>query len=191
MQYCIFVTNFLFSKATVRQRAWYSATLLLVSGYLFTHQALAQATDNPLLHDPMLVQQRALYQQAVQAQSRGQSTELQTLMAQLEDYPLTVYLEFNALRPSLSALAQRGNHFTPVDDFLSRHGDSFLGNRLEREWVSALAKPQSSLSKKYLLILCTLRLSWLARGSDLVIRDRGIPKLCVIWEKNMALAFRK
>lgn len=139
MQYCIFVTNFLLSKATAGQRAWYSATLLLVSGCLFTHQALAQATDNPLLHDPMLVQQRALYQQAVQAQSRGQSTELQTLMAQLEDYPLTVYLEFNALRPSLSALAQRGNHFTPVDDFLSRHRDSFLGNRLEREWVSALA----------------------------------------------------
>ena len=66
---------------------------------LFAPSLLAQSTDNLLANDPsannpmannrmandpMLVQQRALYQQAVQAQSRGQSAELQTLMGQLE-----------------------------------------------------------------------------------------------------------
>jgi soluble lytic murein transglycosylase len=128
--------------------------LLTLITSLFAPSLLAQSTDNLLANDPsannpmannrmandpMLVQQRALYQQAVQAQSRGQSAELQTLMGQLESYPLHIYLQFNALRPSLSALAQRGNDYTPVDDFLSRHRDSLLGNRLEREWVSVLA----------------------------------------------------
>lgn len=139
MRYCIFVTNFLAGNMTARWHTSFFAVLVFSASCLLMPRATAQSVDNPLLLEPMLVQQRALYQQAVQAQARGQRAELQTLMAQLEEYPLHIYLEFTALRPSLAALAQRGDNFTQVDDFLSRHRDSLLGNRLEREWVAALA----------------------------------------------------
>lgn len=110
-----------------------TATCLL-SGSLF-----AQSADNPLQLEPTLIQQRALYQQAQQAQQRGQTTELRDLMAQLEGYPLHIYLEYNTLRPALAGWARTGDNFLLVDDFLSRHRDTYLGNRLEREWVTALA----------------------------------------------------
>ena len=154
MRYCIFLKHVRATPVTQRFKARAFLPLLALIISLAAPNLLAQSTNNsltndamaqdpmaqdPMASDPMLVQQRGLYQQAVQAQARGQRAELQALMVQLEDYPLHVYLEFNALRPSLSAMAQRGNDFTPVHDFLSRHRDSFLGNRLEREWVSALA----------------------------------------------------
>lgn len=144
MQYCISVTNLWVNPVTRRVKTRSFVCLLAMITCLSAPSLLAQSTDNLLANGPMandrrLVQQRALYQQAVQAQSRGQRAELQALMVQLEGYPLSIYLEFNALRPSLSALAERGDNFSQIDDFLTRHRDSFLGNRLEREWVAALA----------------------------------------------------
>lgn len=83
--------------------------------------------------------QRELYQQAREAQSRGRTAEFETLKALLANYPLLPYLEYHALRLQLSNLASVNADTSLIDDFLQRHRDSYLGNRLEREWVAALA----------------------------------------------------
>ncbi|MDO9475767.1 MAG: transglycosylase SLT domain-containing protein [Pseudohongiella sp.] len=135
-----FVTKPMTGMASIPTRIL-QQTVLLATAMLFAHTIVAQAPLNPLQQAPSLIEQRALYQQAQQAQARGQTSELRDLMAQLEDYPLHIYLEYNTLRPALAGWARTGNNegFATVDDFLVRHRDSYLGNRLEREWVSALA----------------------------------------------------
>lgn len=84
--------------------------------------------------------QREVYVQAREALSRGRTTELETLLPKLADYPLLPYLEYQQLQPRLQRLAASPQADTSaVDDFLNRHRDSWLGDRLEREWVAALA----------------------------------------------------
>ncbi|MDO8907243.1 MAG: transglycosylase SLT domain-containing protein [Pseudohongiella sp.] len=87
-----------------------------------------------------LAAQREIYAQAREAQARGRTSELQVLSAQLTDYPLLPYLEFQSLRPRLISLAASRADASDVDAFLQRYPDSLLGNRLEREWVAALAE---------------------------------------------------
>lgn len=83
--------------------------------------------------------QRELYSQAREALARGRTAEFEALQAQLSDYPLLPYLEYHALRPALDRLAAANTDTSAVDNFLQRYPDSYLGNRLEREWVAALA----------------------------------------------------
>ena len=87
-------------------------------------------------------EQRELYQQARQAQSNGNGAEYQALRTQLDDYPLLPYLDYHELSPKLAALAASGNGYNAVEAFLNAHGDSWLGERLERQWVDALAAEQ-------------------------------------------------
>lgn len=86
-----------------------------------------------------MASQRALYAQASEAIARGRVAEFESLKSQLSDYPLLPYLEYQALRPQLNTLASTNTNTSAIDDFLQRYTDSYLGNRLEREWVSALA----------------------------------------------------
>jgi len=81
--------------------------------------------------------QRELYVQARDALNRGRTAEYQSLREQLLDYPLLPYLEYSALTSRLSRLP-----FAEVDQFLSSYPDSFLAQRLEREWVAQLAREQ-------------------------------------------------
>lgn len=95
------------------------------------------ASSGTLL-DP-LVQQRELYQQARQAQRSGRTADYLALRAQLGDYPLLPYLDYHDLSPQLAAFAERGNSYEAVEAFLNVNRDSWLGERLERQWVDALA----------------------------------------------------
>ncbi len=78
--------------------------------------------------------QRASFVEANEALAKGRIAEYQALLPALSDYPLLPYLEYAALGKRLNALPH-----TEVDDFLDRHGDSYLGERLQREWVAILA----------------------------------------------------
>lgn len=86
--------------------------------------------------------QRALYLQAreLQGQSQTQSSEYLSALEQLHDYPLVPYLDYASLSPRLTELATPGTDHAPVDEFLTRNAGTYLGQRLEREWVLALAK---------------------------------------------------
>lgn len=86
--------------------------------------------------------QRALYVQAreLQSESQTQSPEYQSLLAQLDGYPLLPYLEYASLSPRVAELATPGTDHTQVDEFLTRNAGTYLGERLEREWVLALAE---------------------------------------------------
>jgi soluble lytic murein transglycosylase len=105
---------------------------------------IALVSASSLLCWPALAQdsssQRELYLQAREALVQRRTTELENLLPLLADYPLLPYLEYQQLQPRLQQLAASPQADTSaVDDFLQRHRNSWLGDRLEREWVAALA----------------------------------------------------
>lgn len=118
------------------------STVLLVSmAALWPIQTFSQQNQaqQDLGQQQTLLEQRGLYLQAREAQASGRVSDAMALLPQLEGYPLRVYLEYEQLRPRLSTLASSDSDRQAVDDFLAQYRDSYLGNRLEREWVSALA----------------------------------------------------
>ena len=86
--------------------------------------------------------QRALYVQAreLQSESQTQSADYQSLLEQLDGYPLLPYLEYASLSPRIAELATPGTDHAQVDEFLTHNAGTYLGERLEREWVLALAE---------------------------------------------------
>ena len=94
---------------------------------------LAQATGDDR------ARQRELYAQANEAFDRGRLSEFESLKQALQDYPLLPYLEYRALRPKIDTIAATGSDTAEIDAFLQANRDSVLGNRLERDWVAALA----------------------------------------------------
>jgi len=123
--------------------AWGVACALalgVVCGPQVSHAQTANAAPSSLL-DP-LAPQRELYQQARQAQRNGHIADYLALRSQLGDYPLLPYLDYHDLSPQLAASAQRGSGYETVEGFLTRNRESWLGERLERQWVDALAAEQ-------------------------------------------------
>jgi soluble lytic murein transglycosylase len=92
------------------------------------------AVSQPLHYGSTINEQRNLFLQAREAQAQSRTREYQTLRNQLNDYPLTQYLDYTDISQRLVRL--------PMDDveqFLTRHAGSYLGLRLRREWLTVLA----------------------------------------------------
>lgn len=97
--------------------------------------------------EPDLRQQRDLYQQARNALADDNHETFADLRQQLTDYPLLPYLDYAVLSQRLDPLARADSdgertdgQFFEIDRFLAQNRDTYLGDRLEREWVSALAR---------------------------------------------------
>src|SRR5690554_1348627 len=105
---------------------------LLVSGF----HAHASPAPEPLSAalDP-LAAEREIYLEARQAQASGDLARYQELLPALADYPLLPYLEYNSLRPQLARA-----EVADVGRFLQANEGSWLGARLEREWLGVLAQ---------------------------------------------------
>lgn len=108
---------------------------IIVSAFCTPVTAGAQNSDT----GSSLAGQRDYYIQAREALSNGRSEEFESLKAHLADYPLLPYLEYQVLSLQLHNLAATGADPSAIDEFLQKYADSFLGNRLERQWVAALA----------------------------------------------------
>jgi soluble lytic murein transglycosylase len=83
--------------------------------------------------------QRDLYRRALDAIAANQLAEYYALREQLAGYVLLPYLEYAELSPRLAGLAQAGNGYADVDTFLDQYRSTYLGNKLEQEWVALLA----------------------------------------------------
>lgn len=83
--------------------------------------------------------QRALYLRALEALAADDRVAYQNLHEQLAGYALLPYLEYAELSPRLASLAQAGGDAADVDNFLTQYRATYLGNKLEREWLAALA----------------------------------------------------
>lgn len=94
----------------------------------------AETMPLPTPLDP-LAHQREVYLQAREAQTEGDIARYEGLLISLADYPLLPYLEYNSLRPQLPQLDA-----ADVSNFLERYQDSWLADRLEREWLDVLAE---------------------------------------------------
>ncbi len=96
---------------------------------------------------PDFGEQRALYQSARDALADNDTDTYHTLREQLQGYPLLPYLEYSVLSDRLTTLSQTNSdgertdgQFFEIDQFLAQNRDTYLGDRLEREWVAALAR---------------------------------------------------
>lgn len=84
-----------------------------------------------------MVLQRGKYVKARVALGQGDRTEYQRLRDLLTDYSLLPYLEYAELEPRLAELPR-----AEVEHFLNSYRDSYLGQRLERQWVLELAEQE-------------------------------------------------
>lgn len=170
------------SSASLKKRL--ATSLLAASAALLSASTLA--ADAPLPYSEQLLEQRALYLEARSALAQGDRAAAQRLRSRLDDYPLNIYLDYELLRPQLTSLARTGNdgeatdgRFHEIDQFLEAHSDSYLGNRLEREWVSALANENQNihLSRYHnpdntnTTLTCRALRAELALGNDKVLED--------------------
>ena len=107
---------------------------------------LSHATESTQ-PDASLDQQRALYQRARDALAENDSDTFNNLREQLVGYPLLPYLDYTVLGKRLNQLARADSdgertdgQFFEIDQFLAHNRNTYLGDRLEREWVAALAR---------------------------------------------------
>jgi soluble lytic murein transglycosylase len=91
----------------------------------------AQAQD---LMTPELQQQRRTYQEALAALARHDRTAFDERRAQLNDYPLRPYLDYAELSERIDSLPE-----IDVHDFLVAHSGTVVAQRLQRQWLQALA----------------------------------------------------
>ncbi len=112
-------------------RTYLIAVLLL--GVLMLQTARAAENLLPAHLDESAIAQRDLYLVAQDLLARGETGDFAAMREQLLDYPLLPYLDYAWLAPRLSRLPQDA-----VDRFLDEHADSWVAERLEREWVAEL-----------------------------------------------------
>lgn len=79
--------------------------------------------------------ERQKYQQAYKALENKNMGEYRKLHAQLKDYPLLPYLEYDELTKRLISLPKED-----VSRFLTSYPDSFLAERLTHRWLRTLAQ---------------------------------------------------
>ncbi|MFC4364114.1 transglycosylase SLT domain-containing protein [Simiduia curdlanivorans] len=90
------------------------------------------ATDNV-----KFITQRAAYLEAQKLLPNTSSRQFIELKASLKGYPLEPYIDYRILSRKLSKLPYR-----EVDEFLDANPNSYLGNRLLRDWLLTLERKQ-------------------------------------------------
>ena len=98
-------------------------------------QAQPQQSNDPQADTDSLEAQRQLYLEARDAQSRRQMRRYRELLPQLQDYPLTPYLQYRELTRA-TGQANRG----AITEFLENQPDSYLAYQLRRQWLRSLAR---------------------------------------------------
>lgn len=96
-------------------------------------QAKPEIVDSQFAQFSQWQQQRALYAQAEYAARRGRQAEYQQLLAQLEGYPLTPYLELERLK-RIGYLANEAE----VLAFLQRYQGTPMERQLRNHWLNYL-----------------------------------------------------
>jgi len=100
---------------------------VLLCCVIFT-PALAAVSDD-------LATQRRMFLDAEHALKSGRQTQYRQLEAQLRDYPLHAYLEFQEIRKDLAHADYKNIYM-----FLDKYAGSPLALRLQEEWLKTLAR---------------------------------------------------
>jgi soluble lytic murein transglycosylase len=123
--------------------------------------------------------QRDLYLQAREALEQGRQQQYQALRAQLADYPLAQYLDYASVQRQLASLP-----FEEISHFLENYRDSYLAERLEREWVAKLAEEERwqdvaiyfNPDNTYTTLSCLAHQAWLNIGDT-----SRLPEVASLW----------
>ena len=110
--------------------------LLVPAGQALAEQGQSTSTGtDPDTNIDRLKAQRQLYLEARDAQSRRQMTRYRELLPQLQDYPLTPYLQYR----ELTRATGRANR-AAITEFLESEQGSYLAYQLRRQWLHSLAR---------------------------------------------------
>jgi soluble lytic murein transglycosylase len=82
-----------------------------------------------------LQNQRQLFQEALQALNKGQTSRFTKLYGQLQDYPLHSYLRYRQLGKQLGSSSNQEIH-----DFLTQNDDAAYARSLRKQWLRLLAR---------------------------------------------------
>jgi soluble lytic murein transglycosylase len=122
-------------KTCFNNAIWHANALVWVAT-LSTALSAADLVEAPHVSEHT-VAQRAIFTLAREAFSSGDFVTFQNLRDQLSDYPLVTYLDFSDLAAQLPNLP-----YEQVDQFLSKWSGTYLAQRLEREWLTELARQE-------------------------------------------------
>lgn len=109
---------------------------LLVGGLGFLPANASQASTLAqwIQATPDTQKQRNEYIAASTYLQKGQRQAYQQHLARLQDYPLLPYLEYEDISRQIQTYPT-----AKVDQFLSRYGKSYLGEKLQKKWLYTLA----------------------------------------------------
>lgn len=107
---------------------------LLFCFSLFSANAATPSNKNPRDWD----HQRSLFQQAQQALEQQKLDDYERLLPQLDDYPITAYLQYDALKQGLKSASS-----AEVEAFLSEFKDYPFSYHLRGQWLNQLAKQKN------------------------------------------------
>lgn len=125
--------QFLRKKITVTK---INGLLLSAFALILTAEVSARPTQANTSGQPIsLEQSRELYLTARKALQRQQMPAYKSQRQRLNDYPLAPYLDYFELKKRLNQLP-----FDDISQFLQENQNSYLGDKLRREWLSILAK---------------------------------------------------
>jgi soluble lytic murein transglycosylase len=170
-------------------------TLLVAGTWLYQGQAQAYSRDD-------FSQQRSQFIAAEQAAKHRQWTRFESLAAQLQDYPLYPYLEYQQLSRRLSQTDDQA-----IRHFISQNAGSPLANQLQHKWLYSLArhgKWQSlannfaythSRSLQCLYIKALIKLNQHERAFNMLeatwLTGKSLPRTCdqpiALWHKQSGL----
>jgi soluble lytic murein transglycosylase len=105
----------------------------LLSLFLLTCLPLYTAARIPDAAE--LQSQRQLFQDALRALNKGQTSRFTKLYGQLEDYPLQSFLRYRQLRRQLGSSSNEEIH-----DFLTLNDDASFARSLREQWLKLLAR---------------------------------------------------
>ncbi|WP_460236619.1 transglycosylase SLT domain-containing protein [Aurantivibrio plasticivorans] len=130
-----------FAARVAQQLAVTAATLLVTTGLLsVSHLANANSSIKPKdLLNPggsgLTQLQRGQYQQARRALKKGHFKSFNKYLKTLNGYPLKPYLDYENLRRKLYLFP-----YQEVEAFLQQHQNTYIGDKLDRDWLELLAK---------------------------------------------------
>jgi soluble lytic murein transglycosylase len=122
-------------KSCFKTSIW-QATAFAWVATLSTALSAADLAQAPHVNENT-IEQRSIFTLARAAFAAGDAVAFHELRAQLSDYPLVAYLDYPALIAQLPSLP-----YEQVDNFLNTWSGTYLAERLEREWLTELARQE-------------------------------------------------
>lgn len=116
---------------------FYTLLFILFSMSSISFASTTASVDAPK-DNPILVSQRKIYKQAIEAYKKRRHSTFKRLAKRLQNYPLQPYIEYRTLSHQLGNLSS-----TQISNFLQANDDTVIGDRFRLKLIKQAARTQN------------------------------------------------